>query len=156
MGSPGSPRAGLPASGEDARQAVAPSLPDPSGPAARRRPAPFFRPITHLTDGRAFRTLPVSREEQALVVYVKAPFAGLEAVLTYLARYTHQAAISNHRLIAFEEAGVTFRYKDYRRSLPPCKSPSRAAVAHADNLDDFSLSTQIFSLDWAVLASGCS
>jgi hypothetical protein len=36
--------------------------------------------------------------------------------LAYLARYTHRVAISNSRLIRFDEAGVTFRYKDYRRT----------------------------------------
>ena len=54
----------------------------------------------------------------ARVVYAKAPFAGPEAVLAYLSLYTHRVAISNRRLIAFDEAGVTFRYKDYRRSGP--------------------------------------
>jgi len=49
------------------------------------------------------------------VVYAKPPFAGPEAVLAYLSRYTHRVAISNRRLLAFNEAGVTFRYKDYRR-----------------------------------------
>jgi hypothetical protein len=49
------------------------------------------------------------------VVYAKAPFAGPEAVLAYLSRYTHRVAISNRRLITFDETGVTFRYKDYRR-----------------------------------------
>jgi len=49
------------------------------------------------------------------VVYAKAPFAGPEAVLAYLSRYTHRVAISNSRLIAFDKNSVTFRYKDYRR-----------------------------------------
>ncbi len=49
------------------------------------------------------------------VVYAKPPFAGPEAVLAYLSRYTHRVAISNRRLIALDEAGVTFRFKDYRR-----------------------------------------
>ncbi len=35
-------------------------------------------------------------------------------MLAYLARYTHRAAISNSRLIALDEAGVTFNWKDYR------------------------------------------
>jgi Putative transposase/Transposase zinc-binding domain len=48
------------------------------------------------------------------IVYAKRPFAGPEAVLTYLSRYTHRVAISNRRLVAFDERGVTFRYKDYR------------------------------------------
>lgn len=47
-------------------------------------------------------------------VYAKRPFAGAEAVLTYLSRYTHRIAISNHRLIAHDECGVTFKFKDYR------------------------------------------
>ncbi|CAH2397585.1 hypothetical protein MES5069_1740001 [Mesorhizobium escarrei] len=49
------------------------------------------------------------------MVYAKPPFAGPEAVLAYLSRYTHRVAISNRRLIRLDESGVTFRYKDYRR-----------------------------------------
>lgn len=48
------------------------------------------------------------------VVYAKRPFAGPEAVLAYLSRYTHRVAISNRRLVALDERGVTFRWKDYR------------------------------------------
>jgi hypothetical protein len=47
-------------------------------------------------------------------VYSKRPFAGPEAVLAYLSRYTHRVAIANSRLIALDDAGVTFRWKDYR------------------------------------------
>lgn len=56
------------------------------------------------------------------VVYAKAPFAGPEAVLAYLSRYTHRVAISNQRLVAFDETGVTLRYKDYRRDGPERQS----------------------------------
>ncbi|MER8976294.1 MULTISPECIES: transposase [unclassified Mesorhizobium] len=45
------------------------------------------------------------------VVYAKPPFAGPEAVLAYL-RVTPIASQSP----ALDEAGVTFRYKDYRRN----------------------------------------
>ena len=55
------------------------------------------------------RTFPDAR-----VVYANRPFAGPEAVLAYLAHYTHRVAISNSRLVAFNEARVTFRWKDYR------------------------------------------
>ena len=48
------------------------------------------------------------------VVYAKRPFAGPAAVLTYLSRYTHRVAIANSRLIALDERGVTFKWKDYR------------------------------------------
>ena len=44
------------------------------------------------------------------------PFAGPQAVLAYLARYTHRAAIANSRLMTLDERGVTFGYKDYRRN----------------------------------------
>ena len=52
------------------------------------------------------------------VVYAKQPFAGPQAVLAYLSRYTHRVAISNRRLIKADATGVTFRYKDYRRDGP--------------------------------------
>ena len=69
----------------------------------------------HLAERRAFlRHLSPVRKKH-WVVYAKPPFAGPEAVLAYLSRYTHRVAISNRRLIAFDDKGVTFRYKDYRR-----------------------------------------
>jgi Putative transposase/Transposase zinc-binding domain len=49
-------------------------------------------------------------------VYTKPPFAEPEAVLAYLARYTHRVAISNSRLVSLDQRGVSFRYKDYRRN----------------------------------------
>jgi hypothetical protein len=78
----------------------------------------FFGSLATLADRRAFlRHLSPVRKKR-WVVYAKAPFAGPQAVLAYLSRYTHRVAISNRRLIHFDEAGVTFRYKDYRRSGP--------------------------------------
>jgi Putative transposase/Transposase zinc-binding domain len=47
------------------------------------------------------------------VVYAKPPFGGPEQVLKYLARYTHRVAISNRRLLDFDDGFVRFRYKDY-------------------------------------------
>lgn len=49
------------------------------------------------------------------VVYTKRPFAGPEAFLAYLCRYTHRVAISNNRIEHWdrEKGDVTFRYKDY-------------------------------------------
>ncbi len=47
------------------------------------------------------------------VVYAKEPFGGPEVVLKYLARYTHRAAISNHRLLELEDGQVRFRWEDY-------------------------------------------
>jgi len=46
------------------------------------------------------------------VVYLKRPFGGPEYVLQYLGRYTHRVAISNHRLVSFQDGQVTFRWRD--------------------------------------------
>ncbi len=45
------------------------------------------------------------------IVYSKPPFGGPEYVLHYLGRYTHRVAISNHRLVSFENGQVTFRWR---------------------------------------------
>ena len=39
-------------------------------------------------------------------------------MLRYLSRYTHRVAISNRRLVAADDAGVAFRWKDYRIEGP--------------------------------------
>lgn len=46
------------------------------------------------------------------IVYSKPPFGGPEYVLHYLGRYTHRVAISNHRLVSFNDGLVTFRWRD--------------------------------------------
>ncbi len=75
----------------------------------------FFSTLTRLATRKAFlRHLSPIRKKR-WVVYAKPPFAGPQAVLAYLSRYTHRVAISNRRLLGFDETGVTFRYKDYRR-----------------------------------------
>lgn len=76
----------------------------------------FFGSIAHLTDRRAFLRHLAPVRKKRWVVYAKPPFAGPEAVLAYLSRYTHRVAISNSRLLSFDDTGVTFSYKDYRRA----------------------------------------
>ena len=77
----------------------------------------FFNALAGLAVRKMFlRHLSPIRKKR-WVVYAKPPFAGPQAVLAYLSRYTHRVAISNRRLIAFNEDGVTFRYKDYRRDV---------------------------------------
>jgi hypothetical protein len=76
----------------------------------------FFGRMAGLSDRRVFQRHLAPARKKRWVVYAKAPFAGPEAVLAYLSRYTHRVAISNSRLIAFDQTGVTFRYKNYRRS----------------------------------------
>jgi hypothetical protein len=74
----------------------------------------FFGELAALQDTRAFRAWLAPTRRQEWVVYAKRPFAGPQAVLAYLSRYTHREAISNSRLVAMGEQGVTFRWKDYR------------------------------------------
>jgi hypothetical protein len=74
-----------------------------------------FGSLAPLAERRAFLRHLAPVRTKRWIVYAKPPFAGPEAVLAYLSRYTHRVAISNRRLVGFNEAGVTFRYKDYRR-----------------------------------------
>jgi len=67
-----------------------------------------------LNEPAAFNAFLTSLRKTEWVVYAKRPFSGPEAVLAYLARYTHRVAIANSRLIAHDERGVTFKWKDYR------------------------------------------
>jgi hypothetical protein len=78
----------------------------------------FFGDQADLAEPRRFLHHLAPLRKKRWVVYAKAPFAGPEAVLAYLSRYTHRVAISNRRLIAYDQTGVTFRYKDYRRDGP--------------------------------------
>jgi hypothetical protein len=75
----------------------------------------FFGEHAGLCDARAFADFLAPLKRCEWVVYAKQPFAGPEAVLVYLSRYTHRIAISNRRLVAADAATVTFRYKDYRQ-----------------------------------------
>jgi putative transposase len=74
----------------------------------------FFGDLAPLADKRAFDAVLAPLRRSEWVVYAKRPFAGPKAVLAYLARYTHRVAISNSRLLALDQAGVTFKWKDYR------------------------------------------
>jgi hypothetical protein len=72
----------------------------PSGTAALAHPQQFAKLIRRL-------------HRHDWVVYAKPAFAGPMPVLRYLGRYTHRVAISNHRLWAFDQEHVTFRWKHY-------------------------------------------
>ena len=74
----------------------------------------FFGELAALADAKAFEAWLAPLRQCEWVVYAKRPFSGPQAVLAYLSRYTHRVAISNSRLIAMDEHGVTFKWKDYR------------------------------------------
>ncbi len=78
----------------------------------------FFGDHAGLADRAAFDAFIEPLRKSEWVVYAKEPFAGPEAVLAYLSRYTHRVAISNSRLIRTDADSVTFHVKDYRVDGP--------------------------------------
>jgi ssDNA-binding Zn-finger/Zn-ribbon topoisomerase 1 len=74
----------------------------------------FFGEHAALIKRKAFQAYLAPLRNREWVVYSKRPFGGPKEVLRYLARYTHRVAISNQRLIACDNKGVTFKWKDYR------------------------------------------
>lgn len=74
----------------------------------------FYGRLDHLADEKTFRSALDPARKTNWVVYAKRPFHGPAAVLEYLSRYTHRVAISNSRIIHYDNHTVTFKYKDYR------------------------------------------
>jgi len=74
----------------------------------------FFGDLTALRERPAFTRYLRPLEEIEWVVYAKPPFGGAHQALRYLGRYTHRVAISNERLLAWNEREVRFQWKDYR------------------------------------------
>ena len=73
----------------------------------------FFGQITHLADLSTFKTLLEPLKNLDWYIYAKPPFAGPATVIEYLSRYTHRVAISNSRLLKFDDQGVLFKFKKY-------------------------------------------
>ena len=72
----------------------------------------FYGQLKALVQPKLFGTLLESTYQRDWIVYAKRPFGGPQHVLKYLGGYTHRVAISNHRLVAFENGRVTFRWRD--------------------------------------------
>jgi len=73
------------------------------------RLAGTLAPLQHR---KAFHRFTFLLKNKKWVAYVKKPFAGPQHVIQYLAHYTHRVAISNGRLLSFENGQVTFRWRD--------------------------------------------
>ena len=78
----------------------------------------FFGAHAGLADPRTFKRFLAPLRTVDWVVDSRAPFAGPEQVPRYLSRYTHRVAISNRRIVAADDTGVSFRWKDYRSDGP--------------------------------------
>ena len=69
---------------------------------------------SHISQPEVFQQLIDKLYNKEWVVYSKIPFGGPKQVIEYLGRYTHKVAISNDRIIKITDAGVTFKWRDYR------------------------------------------
>jgi len=74
----------------------------------------FFGQHQALTDEQTFSDYLKPLRNLDWYVHIKPPFAGPEAVLEYLGRYTHRVALANSRLINYDGQRVTFWHKNYR------------------------------------------
>jgi hypothetical protein len=74
----------------------------------------FHGACAFLAQPTAFKRLLKSVRAREWWVYAKPPFGGPAQVLTYLGRYTHRVAISNHRLRSLQDGKVTFSWRDNR------------------------------------------
>lgn len=75
----------------------------------------FFGNLHYLPEPEAFSLLISTCHKKKWVVYAKPSFGGPGQVLDYLGRYTHRVAISNNRLLSFENGRVSFQLRDYKR-----------------------------------------
>lgn len=74
----------------------------------------FFGDLAPLHDDGHFAEAIRALRKKRWITYAKPPFGSPAHVLAYLGRYTHRVAISNGRLVHADDAGVTFRWQDYR------------------------------------------
>src|SRR6202049_3061469 len=110
----------LPRPRQRARAFVPRQIPHHDYGRARRRPIEVLQHPRWARRQTNLQALPGAAAPDQVVVYCKEPFAGPKQVLRYLSRYTHRVAISNRRLVAADDGGVSFRWKDYRIEGPGC------------------------------------
>jgi len=80
----------------------------------------FFRGTTeNLKEPTAFHRFLKKLRRQKWVLYSKKPFGGPQQVYTYVSRYTHRVALSNHRLVSCQNGQVTFHARDNNNPQKP-------------------------------------
>src|SRR5687768_14482670 len=112
----------------DPLQAVPAAAPGEACHRSCGRATEVLRGARGLSRRQSVRSVPGSPAPDQVVRLCQAAFAGPEAVLAYLARYTHRVAISNSRLIRADDSSVTFTWKDYRvEGRARCKAMTLAS-----------------------------
>ena len=90
----------------------------------------FYGQLEPLADTQAFAAFLAPAAQAEWVVYAKPPFGDARHVLDYLGRYTHRVAISNNRLVSFDDGHVTFRWKDYKHHAATQDHDARGRRIH--------------------------
>ena len=72
----------------------------------------FTEATLDLEAPRTFNRFVKRLGQKKWVVYAKPPFGGPEQTLSYLGRYTHRIAISNHRLVDMQGDQVRFTFRN--------------------------------------------
>lgn len=70
--------------------------------------------VTKISDKKQLQEIINICYQKEWVVYTKKPMKSAKHVIKYLGRYTHRIAISNARILKYENNKVTFKYKDYK------------------------------------------
>jgi hypothetical protein len=73
----------------------------------------FFGQISRLNNPSAFESLLTKLYNTEWYAYTKRAFSGPQAVVKYLARYTHRIAIANSRIASIGENTVSFNVQDH-------------------------------------------
>lgn len=69
---------------------------------------------TSKLDNKELQKIIDSCYEKEWIVYTKKSMKSAKHVIEYLGRYTHRIAISNARIVSYENNKVKFKYKDYK------------------------------------------
>jgi Zn ribbon nucleic-acid-binding protein len=72
----------------------------------------FTEATLALESPKAFSIWIRQLRQKKWIVYAKAPFGGPEQTLSYLGRYTHRVAISNHRLLDIQGDQIRFTFRN--------------------------------------------
>ena len=78
----------------------------------RRGKLRFSGEAAPLAEESNWNALVARLENQGWIVYPKPAPDGPETALDYLGRYTHKVAISDHRIVGFEDDLVTYTWRD--------------------------------------------
>lgn len=76
----------------------------------------YYGQQEYLQDPYFFNSFLSQLYQKEWIVYCKPPFKNASSVVEYLGRYTHRVAISNSRMIKFENGQVSFKWRDYKDS----------------------------------------